>query len=524
MNESATHFISVCPHCSASVRINRGVIGHDVVCKHCRGTFLADASKEAIPLSSPEDRAGPSIELPDQAERIVVNCPNCQATLRVRRVYLGKPVVCKQCNHTFPVRDPAQRETEAAASDSGTISKASLPQIEIESTSPATAGEYDRLRSEHDRLLGEHKQLQEESSHHAAKYAHYKLQYKQAFEELGRVTADLDRIRGHLGTVAPEDIQGIKEERESLRAEVNGLRDSNRVLSAENAARAHVAAELERRESESATVRAEREALEQQLRQRHDELNSIRAERESLSQQLKQRGDELAAAGAEHDRLSIQLREVLSEVDQSRATLADRDHAFRDENDKLRGEVENLRQALATAEQNHRADLDRLNEQFLRASEQGNERDVLRGEKDRLLAEVEGLRGALERADITHRAERDRIHAELAALSDQHRQLRDEQESAVELSKQHEERNQALVEAHEKLKSDYRLMLDAAETRSEQGDPAPASPALSAELESLRRQVADLNRRLAVADREHRDLVQMLDSIGIRPGWAPEDW
>ena len=107
MNESATHFISVCPHCSASVRINRAVIGHDVVCKHCRGTFLADASKEFIPLSTAEDRAGPSIAYPDQAERIVANCPNCQATLRVRRVYLGKPVLCKQCNHTFPLRDPA---------------------------------------------------------------------------------------------------------------------------------------------------------------------------------------------------------------------------------------------------------------------------------------------------------------------------------------------------------------------------------------------------------------------------------
>ena len=203
--------------------------------------------------------------------------------------------------------------------------------------------------------------------------------------------------------------------------------------------------------------------------------------------------------------------------------LADRDHAFRDENDKLRGEVENLRQALAIAEQSHRADLDRLNEQLLRASEQGNERDVLRGEKDRLLAEVEGLRGALEAADITHRVERDQIHAELAALSDQHRQLRDQQESADQLSKQQQERNQALVEAHEKLKSDYRLMLDAAETRSKQVDPAPASPALGAELESLRRQVADLNRRLASADRDHRELVPMLDSIGIRPEWAPEE-
>ena len=165
--------------------------------------------------------------------------------------------------------------------------------------------------------MGEHKQLQEESSHHAAKYAQYKLQYKQAFEELCRVTADLERIRSHLGTVAPEEVQGIKEERESL-AEVNGLRDSNQVLGAENASREHLAAELARRESESATVHAERKVLEQELRQRHDELNSIRAERESLSKQLKQRGDELAAAGAEHDRLSIQLREALSEVDQSR--------------------------------------------------------------------------------------------------------------------------------------------------------------------------------------------------------------
>jgi predicted Zn finger-like uncharacterized protein len=382
MNESPRHFIGVCPKCSASLKINREHAGQNVTCKHCDHSFLAEVSKEPINASREEGTASPSIQQAGQAERIVVVCPSCHATLRVRRAYLGRQVLCKQCNHTFLVRDPANSQPESAVSDHhGGTSKTSLHQPDIESGSLATESEYDRLRTEHDRLLAEHqrlltehRQLQEADSRHAAGHARYKLKYKQVGEELTRVTTDLGRIRAHLGTIAPEDVCSLVEERESLRAE------------------------------------------------------------------------------------------------------------------------------------------------------------------------VERLRGALDLADATHRVERDRIHAELATLNDQHRQLRDQQESTDQLCKQYLERNQELVQAHNRLESDFQLMLHtvrlqeqraaeqldrlgfpngetadrANQSRSDNVNPAHALPALVAELEAVRAQVEDLKRRLDTAERNNRDLFETLKIAGIR--------
>jgi predicted Zn finger-like uncharacterized protein len=432
MNESPRHFIGVCPKCSASLKINREHAGQNVTCKHCDHSFLAEVSKEPINASREEGTASPSIQQAGQAERIVVVCPSCHATLRVRRAYLGRQVLCKQCNHTFLVRDPANSQPESAVSDHhGGTSKTSLHQPDIESGSLATESEYDRLRTEHDRLLAEHqrlltehRQLQEADSRHAAGHARYKLKYKQVGEELSRVTSDLDSIRAHLGTIAPGDVSRLVEEGESLRAEVNHLSDANHVLLAERSAREHLAAELERRESD------------------------------------------LDAARAEHRLVCIHLQDALSEVDQVRTTLGERVDMVRKENDSLR-------------------------------------------------AEVDSLRGALDVADATYRVERDRIHAELATLNDQHCRLRDQQESTDRVCKQYQERNQELVEAHNKLESDYQLMFHSVRLQEKKA-AEQQPPALVVELETVRARVEDLKRQLDVAERNNRDMEALLKIAGIR--------
>jgi predicted Zn finger-like uncharacterized protein len=347
MHESPRHFDSICPNCSASLRINREHVGKNVICKHCDHSFLAEESPEPIHTSREEGTASPSIQQAVQGERIVVVCPSCQATLRVRRVYVGRQVLCKQCNHTFTVSDRAKSQPELDVSDHGGTSKTSPHQPNIESGSSATQSEYDRLLTEHEQLLAAHTQLQEEDSRHAAGHARYKLKYKQVGEELSRAMTELDRIRAQLGTIAPEDVCNLVEERESLRAEVNRLSDANHLLCAERSAREHLAAELERRESE------------------------------------------LAAARAKHGLLSNHLQDALNEVDQVRTTLGERVDLMRNENDQLRAELESLREALDRADATHRVERDQLRAEHATLNDQHRQLRDQQQSTDRLCKEYQ---------------------------------------------------------------------------------------------------------------------------------------
>jgi chromosome segregation ATPase len=145
-------------------------------------------------------------------ERIVVVCPSCQATLSVRRVYLGHQILCKQCNHTFPLLDSAAPQTRSAFSDhNGAISKPGFSLPDINGGSRATVTEHDQLRTELDR--------------HAAAHAHYKLRYEQVSEELSRVTADLDGIRAHLSQQLKQrddDLAMAQAENGRLRVQLQG--------------------------------------------------------------------------------------------------------------------------------------------------------------------------------------------------------------------------------------------------------------------------------------------------------------
>ena len=323
----------------------------------------------------------PSIQHASQAERIAIVCPSCEATLSVRRIYVGHQILCKQCSHTFLLRDSAKPQPISAddSDDDGDMLQTGLHEPDINGRNRVLEFEYDQLRTEHDL--------------HAAEHAHDKLNF-------------------HLGPVAPEDVRNLAEERESLRAEVNRLGDANQVLRSEISAQKHLAAELERWESDLATLHDDCHRLGQQLKQRDDELNAVRAERESLSQQLKQSHDDIAAARVEHGLLRTQLQDALNEVDQNR-TLVERARAVQNENDQLRAAVDSLRQALALAEQDHLDDLNRLKDQLDPAYEKDHDLVVLRGQYSQLRADVDAILPRVEdlqrRLDVAERLNRDMV-------------------------------------------------------------------------------------------------------------------
>ncbi|HZW33337.1 MAG TPA: MJ0042-type zinc finger domain-containing protein, partial [Isosphaeraceae bacterium] len=150
MSDVQTHFVAVCPHCAAQLKIRQVYLGHTVRCKQCNHAFRAD---EPAAVSDSSDSqvggAGPAIQSWPQKDKIVVTCPSCQDSLRVPRGYIGQAVRCKRCDYKFVVTAPgeAQPQPEAAATAA-------------ETGHAATAAEHQQLLAENQRLQAAWDQLQ----------------------------------------------------------------------------------------------------------------------------------------------------------------------------------------------------------------------------------------------------------------------------------------------------------------------------------------------------------------------------
>ncbi len=151
----------------------------------------AATSKGSSDLSS-----SASVPVSDRPEKVVVVCPNCQATLSVRRVYIGNPVRCKSCNQIFTVAVPPPDPLPPPAEEVTRNNGGSLTQ------QPETEREVRRLKEEIDRVRMERNEL---------------------CDERDRVRIELNEIRASLGGVGPAEVRTLAEERDTLRAQVRRL-------------------------------------------------------------------------------------------------------------------------------------------------------------------------------------------------------------------------------------------------------------------------------------------------------------
>jgi predicted Zn finger-like uncharacterized protein len=502
MNETQTHFVAVCPHCSTSLRVRREFHGQQVRCKRCDQVFLAEEAVEPGIMAPGEEKAIPPNAPPPQEDRLVMTCPSCQTPLSIRRAYIGRQVRCKQCDHPFLVQDPAtgggllddpgdRNGAEAPTSDPKLQAahdrlaaenqqlqaaysrllathdqlaaateqpRAQHDRLAAESQQLLTEHdqlqaahdqlrtEHDRVKTEYDQLQAEHGQVKTEHGQLQAEHDRVKTEYDQFREQLNQVSADREAIRAELGEIAPADVRPLAEERTSLRAEVDRLRDDIRVLHDEQSTRDLAAGERER--------------------QWEADLGAARAEAGRLAERLKQREDELETARTEQDRLGVDRQHALEEAERLRTALAEHESVIRDQVDQLRAETEQLQ-----------------------------------AERDRLSREIEHLRHSLDQAEQTGRDEQARLNAELASLAERHRQLQDQHEATKQACKDYQERNQELRE-------------DLARLRVE--TPAVAEPAGDDELQSARSQLEDLRRQLTDSERLKNEMAAILVSMGIR--------
>jgi predicted Zn finger-like uncharacterized protein len=578
------------------LRVNRSHIGQDVTCKHCKHRFRAEAPQQPADPVSGEGAPGPAIAASQPVERIAVNCPGCQASLRVRRAYVGSEVRCKSCGGTFVVRVPAQPEPDlaevASAETSATIAPAreALDEANRKQAEPRH-GASEKLLADWEQLQAKHIQLESDHDRIVAEHERLVSECARLREQKDRLASELETIRAGLGTVAPEAVRPLAEERESLRAEVKRLLEQVDASSrAEQAARAEGAALRQQCDVELAEMRSERESLFSQVAQLSSDLEAAHAERGGLSgklqdveseleglrgsqaareQEMKKAGEALAAE-ADGLRQSLEHAQRLHQDDlarldeQCRLKQQQQDAAtvLRGDGEQLRRQIEGLRQDLDRAERARRDGLARLNEQrqltqqheeavtLLRAEHQQlrgeheqlrGEREQLRGEREQLRGEIEGLRNALDLAERARGDDLDQLAAELAALGEQHRHLQEEHASTEESSAQNQCRNQELALAHAKLEADYQSLRDSARLQQEAWEaqlrelqdqaaeraacagavssenvaPAPAD----GELQSAHERVRDLERRLDEAARINREILGVLDGLGI--GYTP---
>ena len=91
--------------------------------------------------------------------RVIVVCPSCRATLRVRQIYIGNPVQCKHCSEIFTVRGAEDRQSVAIG---GSVPNAAGKSVRAAAAGAAILDQLADFLARHHELQSAHDQLQAE--------------------------------------------------------------------------------------------------------------------------------------------------------------------------------------------------------------------------------------------------------------------------------------------------------------------------------------------------------------------------
>ena len=287
MNATQSHFVTVCPHCLTGLKVRRAYLGQPVVCKQCSEQFMGKELDGPSTIVFGAGEAGARTPTPPQPDRIIATCPNCQATLRVRRLYIGNNVICKECERTFLVLPPAEDQSN-----------------------PAFDGPW---QAEHDRLQVAHRELEAEHGRLAGLL-------EQRNMDLDAARAQQDRL-GLEREKAVVEAEQLRTEGSRLRSEIEELRRA-----VEQAEQAH---------------REELSRLDDQVRQARDQAQDAERLRGQCDQ-LRSEGDQLRAecdqlrSGVENLRRALEEdertdREELARVEAELIGLAGRNQELQDQ-------------------------------------------------------------------------------------------------------------------------------------------------------------------------------------------------
>ncbi len=308
MSDPQSHFVTICPQCSSALKVRRIYLGQIVACKQCKHTFMGTETEEPTAVIPGAQATGPSAQPARNVERIEVVCENCKISLSVKTSKIGQVIRCKQCEREILVK--AARETQQApalaASGSGSVSADDL--LPLATDDRRGDEKYNRLRSERAVFQAEFEKLSVAHNLLEAEIERLRLAHSQVVFDKKRLSEQLEQL------AAGQDARRAKEgwippaEARSWVEERGSLRD-----------------EIDRLRDETRELRAEqsgREELAKALEERTTDLASVRAERDSLGEQLKQREEKLDATRAEKVRADAEQsgREELAKALEERTT------------------------------------------------------------------------------------------------------------------------------------------------------------------------------------------------------------
>jgi len=485
-----------CPQCHRTLKVRAEYFGNEVICKHCDHTFKPP-------------------------ELIVVPCPQCEASGTVAVGDLGQWVRCGQCLRAFPAEAAEGTTLTATASTDAFPPLAGLDMGEV-------LAQGESLREELQDALNDHVTLNVELEE-ARRRA---LRASTLEDELATLRSELESLR-----VDSEGWRRRSEDAPLVEAEPRETpEESGRLREAIDAAQARA----ERSESELPTLRAERDRLAAALAETQGVLDEARrgwdAERAGAAQssdaefqdrlqaelaaaearaeaarlELQEEHARLLAAShghrdeafAERDRLAADHRDVLGGVEAHReAERAEARAAADRELTDLRAEFDGILAEMTTRADADRRALEARLEDIAKQSE--HDKEAAAAESKRLARELDGLR---EQHDAARKDLEDRLSAS-AAL----------RESAEAEARQRDEEIEALKRERDAAARESAGLLAAAETRRDAAE-AEAGRLLD-ELQSLRgeRESAGLEHagRVAAADAARLDAEGRLEqSVG----------
>ncbi|MGA7497359.1 MAG: hypothetical protein WBX00_11580 [Isosphaeraceae bacterium] len=431
MVETPSKFIVDCPNCQISLRVKYAWSGRHVCCKHCDHKFQALAP-DFPPAPSHDESAAAVLmvnSISSEVDRMSVVCPGCSASLRVRSIYAGRYVRCAHCEEKFLVPSVVQAQRQANL----------------------TSVDANLLNQLNGKLEHPHADPQPREAARAVSES----EPETVREVLSRMLADFGTLQ--------EDRVRIRMERNTIRAQLKKLRGKYELLKSE---RDNDRSEHQRLGAELATIRealgastpedigilkAEHESLRRErdrivaeLGALRDDHNAMQSQRDSIQAQLELLRGELDRLGSEHDqerqehqRLGAELATIREALEpftpgEINSLKAEREF-FKTETDRLREQVKTLRGELSV--RGNPAELLAQRDDEIRSAR------VL---GDQLKEQIRHLEAALEGAQ----ADRDQLNQE---VRDQHDQLAAARARCDRLSERIHERDEALESSHAKL-------------------------------------------------------------------------
>jgi chromosome segregation ATPase/DNA-directed RNA polymerase subunit RPC12/RpoP len=513
MSEPQPKFITICPRCSSALKVRRVYLGQMVACKQCNHSFVGVEVDGPIATITGSYTTESLAQLSPNEERIQVVCENCEAALSVRSSRIGQVISCKQCGREILIKVVPETHPQPALAACGSTSADDRLHRAAGRGSPDE--QHEPLRSQHHEFQTELEKL---------RVAHNLLEI------------ELTRLQPAYNLV--------KAENKRLSEQIDSQLESHRCRQSELEEQLHV----ERLSHQAELIR--RTIGLDELSERHravqDRLNSAEASCDLHRRQ----NEELIQT---QSRLESDFR---SQLESHRCRQTELEAQLRVEHQNHQAELNRRTSELDALSEQHRAMQDRLtltdtscNEHLRRIQElvQAHSRleSDLRSQVESHRCRQTELEEQLRVERQNHQTEMIRRTAELDELSEQHRVLQDRMYATEAGWKEYQESNHELFETQAQLETALRSQLESERCRQAEleeelralraeiatraetviGNVA-SQPVLSDhssngstrddELETVRTEIVTLRRQFGEMERLYLQLRNGLNGLGIR--------